>query len=397
MQAELTIIRLGRQGEGVASLGDRPVYIPYALTGEKVIADIEGERGVIRQLLEPSPHRTDPFCKHFGACGGCSLQHLQKEEYVHWKHGVVASTLRREGISTDIRPLVPAHGEGRRRATLHGRATGSGFNAARSHKVHPLDACPLFAPALAAAPAIADAAFAAVGDCDVTLTETASGIDCAIKAHKHAQGARLVPLVEKFGLSRITLNAETIVTRDQPEMVIGAARVPLPPGSFLQPTALGEETLASLVGEALGKAKSIADLFCGIGPFALRLASHAKVHGYDNDPAAVAALKDAVRKTQAIKPVTAEIRDLMREPLTAGELSAYDGVVFDPPRAGAEAQAHQLAKSIVPKVVAVSCDPVTFARDARILVAGGYRFESATPVDQFAWSAHVETVGVFRR
>ena len=397
MEAELTIIRLGRQGEGVATHGDHPVYVPYALPGERLIAEIEDDRGVIKSLIETSAIRADPFCKHFSAWGGCALQHLERDEYARWKHGVVASALRREGVTTELRDLIPAHGAGRRRATLHGRATGSGFNAARSHKVHPLDSCPLLVPALAAAPEIANAVFKAVGDCDVTLTETAGGIDCAIKAHKHAQGAKLVPLAEHYNLARISLNGDIVVTHNQPEMAIAGIRVPLPAGSFLQPTALGEETLAGLVSEACGKAKSIADLFCGIGPFTLRLAAKAKIHGYDNDPAAIAALKDAVRKTQGIKPVTAEIRDLLREPLTAGELNAFDAVVFDPPRAGAEAQAHCLAKSKVPKIVAVSCDPATFARDARILVAGGYKFESATPIDQFAWSAHVEMVGVFRR
>jgi 23S rRNA (uracil1939-C5)-methyltransferase len=397
MEAELTISRLGRQGEGVATHGGHPVYVPYTLPGERLIADIDDNRGVATRLLERSPARTEPFCEHFGACGGCAVQHVRQHEYIQWKHDLVAGALRREGIVTEVRDLVLAHGDGRRRATLHGRSAGSGFNAARSHKIHPLDACPILAPGLARAPQIVNDIFKAVGDCDATLTATASGIDCAVKAQKHAQGAKLVAVAEKFNLARISMNGEIIVSRNSPELTMGPVRVTLAPGCFLQATARGEETLAQLVSGSVGKAKSIADLFCGLGPFGLRLAVAAKVHGFDNDAAAVAALMNGVRNTQGIKPVTADVRDLMREPLTAAELNAYDAVIFDPPRAGAEAQSRQLAKSRVARVVAVSCDPATFARDARILVAGGYRFEHATPVDQFAWSAHVEIVGVFRR
>ena len=171
----------------------------------------------------------------------------------------------------------------------------------------------------------------------------------------------------------------------------------LPSGSFLQATAMAEATLAKLVLDGVGSAKSVADLFCGLGPFTLRLAERAKVFAADADKPAILALQKAVRHTQGLKPVTAVTRDLFREAMVPVELNGYDAVVFDPPRAGAEAQARELAKSKVKTVVAVSCEPRTFARDAAILVAGGYRLETVTPVDQFAWSTHVEVVGVFRR
>jgi 23S rRNA (uracil1939-C5)-methyltransferase len=177
----------------------------------------------------------------------------------------------------------------------------------------------------------------------------------------------------------------------------GRARIPLPPGAFLQATALGEETLARLVLEAIGEAARIADLFCGIGPFALRLAEQASVLAMDGDDPALKAVDRAARGTPGLKPVTTEIRDLFRNPLTTRELDRYEAVIFDPPRAGAEAQARELAQSKVPTVIAVSCDPATLARDLAILVEGGYRIEAITPVDQFKYAAHVETVAVLRR
>jgi 23S rRNA (uracil1939-C5)-methyltransferase len=170
-----------------------------------------------------------------------------------------------------------------------------------------------------------------------------------------------------------------------------------PPGSFLQATRKGEETLAALVLGALGKTKHCLDLFCGIGPFALRLAERAAVYAADSDAAALAALDAAARHAKGLKPIRTDKRDLFREPFTLAELRPYDAVVFDPPRAGAEAQSRHLAKSKIPLIVAVGCDPASFARDASILISGGYRLEKVTPVDQFAFTAHVEMVSVFRK
>jgi 23S rRNA (uracil1939-C5)-methyltransferase len=393
----LTINRLGRQGEGIALHNGKTVYVPFALPGEKLSADVHEDRGVIIKLLESSPLRVKPFCRHFMACGGCALQHLDPEEYRKWKRGLVASAMERAGLHTEVLDLVDAHGEGRRRATLHARAAGSGFNAARSHKVHPMDQCPVLVPALSRASDIANAVYAAVGDSDVILTVTDGGLDCAVKAQKHAKASLLVPLASQFALARITLNGDIVVTVGPPEITIARSRVTLPPGSFLQATSKGEDVLGARVKEILGGARNVADLFCGVGPFGLRLAEKTKIHAYDNDGAAIAALKDAVRKTQGIKPLSAEVRDLFREPLTVGELSGFDAVVFDPPRAGAEAQSRNLAKMKMKKIAAVSCDLSSFVRDATILTGGGYRLESVLPVDQFAWTPHVELVGAFSR
>jgi 23S rRNA (uracil1939-C5)-methyltransferase len=185
--------------------------------------------------------------------------------------------------------------------------------------------------------------------------------------------------------------------RNAPTVTIGPAQLTLPPGSFLQATTAGEEALAALVARHSGRAKHIADLFCGVGPFTLRLAKNARVTAFDSDAGAVASLQKAATSTSGLKPVKADARDLFRRPLVPPELRDYDAVVFDPPRQGAQAQSQQLAASKVPIVIAVSCNAATFARDARILVDGGYRLEGVTPVDQFRHTPHVELVARFTR
>lgn len=400
-EQRLKIERLGFRGEGVA---EGPIYVAGTLPGETILADIDGERGILKAVEIASPQRAAPFCKHYGQCGGCQLQHWDEAAYRQWKADQVVQAFKRCGVEIATPPLIDAHGEGRRRVSLHVRKSGSlvtaGFMAARSHRLHDIDTCPILVPALANAMEAARAIGAVLGDCDVALTATDGGLDCGVRAERQVvaqEHAKLARLAGELAVSRFTVNGETIVTRAQPVLTIGKARVPVPPASFLQATRQGEEALARLVLEGLGKARSVADLFCGIGPFALRIAERLKVQAFDSDKPAIAALQVAVRATQGLKPLTSEVRDLMKAPLVSGELKDFDTVVFDPPRAGAEAQARQLAKSEVKTAIAVSCDPVTLARDAAILVEGGFVLKAITAVDQFKWSSHVETVAVFQR
>jgi 23S rRNA (uracil1939-C5)-methyltransferase len=268
----------------------------------------------------------------------------------------------------------------------------------RSHQVHDLDRCPIVVPKLRRAADIARAAHAAIGECEVSLTASLTGLDVAVRAEKRKlRPEKLVPLAREFDLARLALNGEIVVQSRAPVVRMGKAVVELPVASFLQATEAAEAILADRVLALVGPAKQVADLFCGLGPFALRLAESARVVAHDSDREAVAALTRAHRHVQGLKAVTAQRRDLFREPLTRYELTDFDAVVLDPPRAGAEAQARELAAARVARVVYVSCDPVSFARDAAILVAGGYRLESVVPVDQFAYSAHVELIGLFRR
>ena len=400
----LAITGTGRRGEGLARHDGANIFVPYTLPGETVEATTSGERGTLKRVVTPSLDRIAPFCKHYGTCGGCQLQHWRDEPYRQWKKGLVEAALRARGLEVIVRELIDAHGIGRRRVSIHVRRHGgvvtAGFMAARSHDLLDLDTCPILVPALANAFAIASAIGEKAGDCDVALTATDGGIDASVKAERkivEQEMAKFAGLAANLKLARLSLNGTAIVTERAPLVRMGKADVAIPPVSFLQATAEGEAVLARLVSEALGKAKTVADLFCGCGPFTFRLAEKAKVWAYDSDKPAIAALLAASRVTAGLKPVTATARHLFREPLVAMELKAFDAVVFDPPRSGAEAQAQQLAKSKVKTVIAVSCDPASLARDAEILTGGGYVLNTLTAVDQFKWTSHVETVAVFRR
>jgi 23S rRNA (uracil1939-C5)-methyltransferase len=235
---------------------------------------------------------------------------------------------------------------------------------------------------------------------DIQLTAVDGGLDVDVRGSgplPTAMIATLSEVAQKHRLARLTRHGELVLMRTPPTIPVGAAHVTLPPGSFLQATVAGEEALAALVSAHCRRAKHVADLFCGVGPFALRLATTSRIAAVDSDAGAVTALQKAATSTSGLKPVKAETRDLFRRPLMAQELRDYDTVVFDPPRQGAQAQVTQLAASKIPVVVAVSCNVATFARDARILIDGGYSIEGVTPVDQFRHTPHVELVARFRR
>jgi 23S rRNA (uracil1939-C5)-methyltransferase len=401
-ELRLEIAGMGRRGEGIAHGNGGTLFIPYALPGEMVRAEVDGERVRVVAIESGSSDRGEPFCKFFTRCGGCQLQHWREEPYRDWKRGLVVTALRNRGLEAPVAELIDGHGEGRRRVSLHVRRKDgqvlAGFMAARSHDLLDIDRCPIVVPALRGSTDIARAIGARLGDCDVALTATDTGLDGAVKVDRELAGRALHELAQThFGLARLTVNSDPLATRTIPMVTMGRAKVALPPHSFLQPTAAGEAALGRLVIAAAGRAKKIADLFCGVGPFTLRLAETAQIAAFDSDRQAITALDRARRETSGLKPVTATARDLFRAPLLADELKDFDAVIFDPPRAGAEAQARQLAKSTVGTVIAVACEPASFARDAEILVRGGYALRSVTPVDQFKWSSHVETVAVFQR
>jgi 23S rRNA (uracil1939-C5)-methyltransferase len=346
------------------------------------------------------------------------LQHLHATPYRAWKRARVVDELEAVGIDAPIDDLIDAHGDGRRRAVFHARRSRAvfdrphtpddvmevGFAAPRAHRIVSIDRCPILSPALAgalpAAWAIAETLAAVRKPLDIAVTASDAGLDVDIRGSgplTEQDGAALARIAAQQMLARVTRHGETIVQRAVPTLRIGRATVPLPPGAFLQATALGEETLAGLVVDQVADTRAVADLFAGIGPFALRLAEHARVLAADSDAGAIAALKRGAATTQGLKPIDAQVRDLFRRPLAARELADFDCVVFDPPRQGAQAQARELAASTVPLIVSVSCNAATFARDARILVEGGYRLTRVTPVDQFRYSHHVEIVARFER
>jgi 23S rRNA (uracil1939-C5)-methyltransferase len=412
MIEHLTISRIGQRGDGVVDTAEGAVFVPCALPGEVVEVDAVQGHPDRRHLLRveiPSSERIEPVCPHFGVCGGCQTQHWDFARYRAWKHGLVVTALLQAGLDAPVHDLIDAHGKGRRRATFHARRSqmdvlAVGFAAFRAHDIIAIDRCPVLAPALdgaiRAAWALAEALGSTAKPLDIQVTATEGGLDVDVRGSgplPAKRAAAFARIADAHQLARITRHGEMIIQRSAPAVRMGKAMVILPPGSFLQATDEGEAVLARLVCEQVGKAKSVADLFCGVGPFALRLAERARVLAADSDAIAVAALRDAAKTASGLKPIAAEARDLFRRPFVPQEFKNIDAVVFDPPRQGAEAQARQLAASKVPLVIAVSCSVTTFVRDARLLVDGGYRLTAVTPVDQFRYSAHVELVGRFER
>jgi 23S rRNA (uracil1939-C5)-methyltransferase len=408
----VVIDHVAHRGDGVAFVDGQAVYVPYTLGGETVEvspASDHPDRRRLTRVDSASPERVTPFCPHFGICGGCAIQHWEPERYRAWKRDIVVETLAQAKLACEIDPLIDAHGLGRRRITLHARmgthdVLKVGFAAANSHDIIPIDRCPILDPslggALEAGWAIAEPLISIGKPLDIQITATGNGLDVNVRGSGPLPAGKIATLsrvAEQHRLARLTRHGELVLMRTPPAISIGAAQLTLPPGSFLQATTAGEEALAALVLEHCKRAKHIADLFCGAGPFALRLAGKSRISAFDSDAGAITALQRAATSTPGLKPIKAEARDLFRRPLMPPELRDYDAVVFDPPRQGAQAQALHLATSKIPVVVAVSCNVATFARDARTLVDGGYKIERVTPVDQFRHTPHVELVAKFSK
>lgn len=412
MAERLTIDHVGHRGDGIAISHTLEVFVPYTLAGETVEAEeVSGhpDRRRLLRVLQPSPERIEAFCPHFTVCGGCAIQHWRDDGYRGWKRDIVVQALRQAGIACDVGELEDAHGSGRRRVVLHARTATHdilkvGYAAQGARNIVAIDRCPILAPELKgvieAAWAIAEALHQDRKPLDIQFTATDNGIDVDVRGSGPIDAkatAALAKLAAQHRLARLTRHGEIVAQLKSPSVTIGPARVALPPGSFLQATQAGEEVLAAHVVALCSKARRIADLFCGVGPFALRLAPTARVDAYDSEAGAIDALRRASQVTRGLKPLKAETRDLFRRPLLPQELNELDAVVFDPPRQGALAQTQQLAKSRVPLLVAVSCNVATFARDAKILIESGYRIGRVTPVDQFRHTPHVELVADFHR
>lgn len=407
---EILIDRLGAQGDGVGEGPAGPVYVPFTLPGERVRAEITGERGRLVEVLEPAPDRIAAVCRHFGSCGGCALQHMDGAAYRAAKVEQVRAAFRARGFEVEPRPLKSVGHGARRRAVLAARRVGGkvmlGFHEAASHTLVAIVECPVLSPRIVAAlPGLAELVAplqSRSGVSRVAVLAADNGLDVTVddvdKALLPELRTGLAAAAAKCGLARLSINRQPVFTAGEPFVTFGRAEVVPPPGSFLQASQAAEAMLTELVVEALPKkVKRVADLFAGLGAFTFPLAERAAVLAVDSDKAGIAALAAASRKTQGLKPIETRLRDLFREPMSRKELEGFDAVVFDPPRAGAEAQAETIARSAVPVVVAVSCNPATLARDVRVLVNGGYRLGPVTPVDQFLYSPHIEAVAVLRR
>lgn len=401
-----TIDRLGHHGDGIATGPNGPIFASQMLPGEEVTGDLVGDKLTNTRILTPSDQRVRAPCAHAKTCGGCLMQHASDPFVARWKTDIVKSALGGQGLGADFLPIVTSPPRSRRRATLSARRTKSGamigFHTRASDTLVAVPQCQLLHPDLMAGfpalEALVKIGGSRAGEVSFTVTRSLGGLDVSATGGKPIESGlamELARVVEAFGLARLTWNGEGVALRTMPMQRFGRALVAPPPGAFLQATAEGEAALLAAVTTAIGPARQIADLFAGVGTFALPLAERAEVHAVEGEAAMVAAMEKGWRQADGLRRLSTEVRDLFRRPLEPDEFKGFDAVVIDPPRAGAEAQIATLAKSGVPVIASVSCNPVTFSRDAKVLVQAGYRLTSVQVVDQFRWSSHVELVGRF--
>ena len=392
------IIRLAARGDGMTADGRT---VPLAAPGDTLVAD-----GAIR----PGPHHQAPLCRHFPICGGCTLQHVDDAAYADYLVDRIAGALGQQGLAAEIARPHLSPPRTRRRASLRAERIGRkillGFNEGQSRKIVDLAECWILLPELFALLAPLRGLLAQLlrdkRGCGVELALTDQGIDLLLTGID-PEGLAAIEAINDFaqahGLARVSTDggygAEARWEPRPATVTLGGVAVGLPAGGFLQATADGETALLASVREAVGDAKTVADLFSGLGTFALPLSASAKVLAAEGARDAILSLKAATAR--AGRPVVADHRDLFRRPYTAAELSRFGAVVLDPPRAGAKEQAAELAKADLPRIAYVSCNPATFARDAKMLVDGGWRLEWIRPVGQFRWSTHVELAASFRR
>jgi 23S rRNA (uracil1939-C5)-methyltransferase len=405
----LSILSVGAQGDGRAVENGVRVSVPFTLAGETVRVEGEGERLRLIDVLKASPDRAVPSCRHFGACGGCTLQHMATAPYAAFKRELVIRALSGRGLEADVAETWMTPPGSRRRAAFAAKRAGKqvviGFHARKSHELVALGECPVARPAIVAAlPKLREIAgylLSGKDEIGLLVTETAAGLDLHVtglsKETKPIVRAEAASSALRAGFARVSIEEADVLTERRPSLPAGAANLLPPPGSFLQASEEAEAQIERIVREHLKFAANVADLFSGCGTFALRLAAESSVLAAESNAGAIDALKESARAAQGLKPVRAEVRDLFRNPYVTAELSRIDGVVLDPPRAGAAAQVAELARSCVPRIAYISCDAATLARDLRTLVNGGYRIIRIHPIDQFLWSAHVEAVALLER
>ena len=398
--SKIAITRLGHQGDGI---GDGPVYAPRTLPGEVVSGLLSGTQLSDVRIVTPSDFRVTPPCRHYKSCGGCQLQHASDDFVADWKVGIVRAALESHGLEPEFRALVTSAAQSRRRATLAVRRTKkaamSGFHGRASGVITPVPECQLVHPDILAAGPLAEelATMGASrkGALAVTLTVSDEGLDVAVAGGKPLDGPlrqTLAQVAQRHRIARLSWDGEVIAMAASPKQKFGTANVTPPPGAFLQATIEGEAALVSAVCEIAIGSGQIADLFAGCGTFSLPLAQMGEVMAVEGDSAMMRALDLGWRGSTGLKPITTVTRDLFRRPLLRDELAKFETVVLDPPRAGAAAQVAELARGDVGRIAYVSCNPVTFARDAKTLIDAGYSLDWVQVVDQFRWSVHIELV-----
>ncbi|MDJ0614010.1 MAG: class I SAM-dependent RNA methyltransferase [Rhizobiaceae bacterium] len=401
---EITIEKLGRQGDGIFVENGKEIFVPATLPREVVKVSGKGQRRTLEEIVKPSTKRIDPVCKHFGTCGGCQLQHLEAATYQTWKTELLVEALARAGIEHKPDKFLSFPVSARRKAVFSAaRIAGElhfGFTRQNSNEIVPIDECHVVVPALQDAlpdlRSFVSSLPLSAKPVRISALVTANGLDVEVEELKLKSDVQQRALSRKaldVGFARLSFDGETVIEACKPFVQMGKAMVLPPPGGFLQASSEAEEEMASIVVSHLSGAKKVADLYCGVGTFALRLAEGSQVWALEDSTPAIASLDLAWRGTAGnLKQISSEVRNLERRPASFKELKRFEGLVFDPPRAGAELQSRQIAKSRVGKVAAVSCNPITLARDLSILLEGGYAIKEIVAIDQFRFTYHLETI-----
>lgn len=409
-QVELKIDHVGALGDGIASTDNGPVFVPFVLVGETIIADVSNSRGTIVDIKSPSADRIAPICKHFGSCGGCAAQHMNEDAYKAWKLDIANQALQKGGIDYKIETINACQPGERRRVVLtaerSNEGTKLGYHQAVSHELVAIDECPVAHPDiikhLDLFREIAQIITPHSKTSQLTILLCENGFDVAISGKFELKDATIHTAAQKVTSSsvvkRLAFNNEVLVEASAPALTFGDTLIQVPTGSFAQASKRAELEMIALVTKHLKSCKKTVDLFSGCGTFTFPLAQKCAVHAVETSGPALNAIDRGFRSRQGLKPITTERRDLYRSPLVRENLKPYQGVIFDPPRAGAEVQSKQLARALnIKKVAAVSCNPTTLARDLDLLIKGGFKIKSITAIDQFLWSPHVEMVALLER
>ena len=414
---DVTIARLGGGGDGIVDTPEGRIYVPFALPGEiagiRLGPEIDGRRaGELLELHTISPDRVEPPCPHFQLCGGCRTQHIAPPIYKDWKRGLLISALKRRGLETEVTELLSTPLASRRRVDLQARQVGGnlllGFHETNSRRIIDLQVCPIMQDEiLRLIPSLRETLQSILPPgpgLDIKIAWLDNGADILLTGPLPITMARrgaLLDFAAAIDVTRLShqeqssQEPEIIIQRRVPAIAFDGVPVTPPPGAFLQASSATEKAMQTEIAILVKGAERIADLFAGVGTFSLPLSRNAHVLAVEADRAAIGALQKAANHAQ--RSVQTERRDLVRQPLDAKELKRFDVALFDPPRSGAKEQAVAFAGSSVPRIIAISCAPNTFSRDAKILIDGGYRLEKAIPIDQFLWSSHLEVIGYFVR
>ncbi len=400
----LTIDRIAGLGDGVGTYNGRKVFVPYTIAGDVIEVRIVKRTadtlyGTLHKILTPGNGRIRPPCRHSGECGGCTLQHVAAPLYLAFKQDMAREAVRKAGFNPDcVDNAMTFAPDTRRRVELKAGGGRLGFYAGQSHRIVDMEDCRVMEPELLVLVLrIREQLHGLAGISGIQI----NGVDGGYDVVAEGKDGRRLHVADCSSVLRLSIRegkeTETIYQSGEVALSLGGIKVAVPAGAFLQASRPAQEYMTKRVTEAAGNAGSVLDLFAGIGTYSFPLSVHASVTAIEGDAGMTRAMQDAAAThpiRHSFKPV---LRDLFRSPVTAKELGAYDAVVINPPRTGAKAQSEELARSHIPRIVMVSCNPATFTRDARLLKDGGYHLKRLTPVDQFIYSSHLELIAEFTR